>query len=356
MKSVRWILLLLSLWGFPGPASYGYPPTLLLGVQGGGIWFEPPEDGADALPLAALSLVAGWRNPTPPGGYWELAASARLLSYFGSPLLSADSERLDLQAGLPLGRSLVELGGGDASPWATARTGSPASALAGGLRLGGGDFQGILTYRGSYLYQPDGVEDFLYQGLSLGAEWERSLRLGLSAGLDFGWEYWLDYFLRDSSNLSTGVPRQDVVGGLRIGLDGLAGFFLDWSLEASTGLRWSTANRFEAAIGLEEGSENRLYAALLAEADWSPHRTVGLQLGSFLRQEWYLTRAALTAALADTGETLRVLSLGLTGRADWTPNNRLFLVLEGSLGRRFANDPAEERWNASLQAGLEYSF
>ncbi|OHD73761.1 MAG: hypothetical protein A2V99_03125 [Spirochaetes bacterium RBG_16_67_19] len=359
MKPVRWILLLLSLWGFPGPASYGYPPTLLLGVQGGGIWFEPPEDGADALPLAALSLAAGWRNPTPPGGYWELAASARLLSYFGLPLLSADSERLDLQAGLPLGRSLVELGGGlDASAMGDGE--DPAHLhprWQAGLRLGPGDFQGILTYRGSYLYQPDDVEDFLYQGLSLGAEWERSLRLGLSAGLDFGWEYWPDWFLLNGAGASTGVPRQDVLGGLRIGLDGLAGFFLDWSLEASTGLRWSTANRYPSlALGLEEGSENSLYAALRAEADWSPHRSVGLQLGSFLRQEWYLTRAALTAASVDTGETLRVLSLGLTARADWTPNNRLFLVLEGSLGRRFANDPAEERWNASMQAGLEYSF
>jgi hypothetical protein len=352
MSPIRWIVVVLSLLGFLGPAAYGYPPTLLLGVQGGGTWFESPEDGEGALPLAAVSLQAGWRNPTPPGGYWELAASARLLSYFGSPLLSADSERLDLQAGLPLGRSLVELEGGlDASAMGDGE--EPVHLhprWQAGLRLGGGDFQGILTYRGSYLYQPDDAEDFLYQGLSLSAEWERSLRLGFSAGLECGWEYWPDYFLLNGSGASTGVPRQDLVGGLRIGLEGLAGFFLDWSLEASTGLRWSTANRFE------EGSENSLYAALRAAADWSPHRAIGLQIGGFLRQEWYLTRAALTAASVDTGETLRVLSLGLTGRADWTPNNRLFLVLEGSVGRRFANDPAEERWNASVQAGLEYSF
>ncbi len=196
-----------------------------------------------------------------------------------------------------------------------------------------------------------------FEGLSLGGEWERSLRLGLAAGLEAGWELWPEYWLRDSSGASTDVPRQDLLGELRLGLDGLAGFFLDWELEASAGLRWSTANRYpSAALGLEEGSENSLHAALGAAAEWSPHRALGLRLEGFLRQEWYLTRAALTAALADTGETLRVLTFSLMARADWTPNNRLFLVLEGSAGRSFANDPAEQRWNASFEAGVEYSF
>jgi RNA polymerase sigma factor (sigma-70 family) len=107
---------------------------------------------------------------------------------------------------------------------------------------------------------------------------------------------------------------------LQVGLDGLAGFFLDWGLEASAGLRWSTANRFISGLGQEEESENNLYTAIRAAADWSPHRAVGLQLEGFLRQEWYLTRAALTEApYADTGESLRVLCLGMTVRADWTP-------------------------------------
>ncbi len=359
MHRVRWILTALIWWGVLAPAAYGYAPTLLLGLQGGGTWFESPEDGEGALPLAAVDLVAGWRNPTPSGGYWGLAASARLLSYFGSPGLLADAERLALEVGLPLDWGLLELEGGlDASAMGDGE--DPAHLhprWQAGLRFGGEAAQGIFAYQGSYLYQPGDDEDFLHQGLSLGGEWERSLRLGLAAGLEAGWELWPEYWLRDSSGASTDVPRQDLLGELRLGLDGLAGFFLDWELEASAGLRWSTANRYpSAALGLEEGSENSLHAALGAAAEWSPHRALGLRLEGFLRQEWYLTRAALTAALADTGETLRVLTFSLMARADWTPNNRLFLVLEGSAGRSFANDPAEQRWNASFEAGVEYSF
>jgi hypothetical protein len=356
MQKNRLILVALSLLGFLGPALYGYSPTLVLGLQGGGTLFESPEDGQGALPLAAVNLLGGWRSPTPAGGYLGLAASARLASYLASPVVFADAETLVLEAGLPLGRGLVELEGSlDASVMGDGE--EPAHLQPrwqAGLRLGGEAAQGILSYRGSYLYQPDEDADFLYQGLSLGAEWERSIRLRLRAGMECGWEYWPEYWLLDGLGDSTGVPRQDAVGGLEAGLDGLAGFFLDWSLGASAGLRWSTANR--SVLGLEEGSENNLYAGLEAAVDWSPHRAVGLQLEGFLRQEWYLTRAALTAVDADTGEPLRVLSLGLTARGDWTPNDRLFLVLEGSLGSRFANDPAEERWNASLYAGVEYSF
>jgi hypothetical protein len=359
MQKVWWIVIVLCLSGFLGPAAFGYTPTLLLGLQGGGYAFESPEDGEDVLPLATVNLLAGWRNPTPAGGYLGLAASARMLSYFGSPIVSADSEKLVLEAGVPLGRSLMELEGGlDASLMGDGE--DPAHVQPrwqAGLRFGGEAAQGLFSYRGSYLYQPGDDEDFLYQGLRLGTEWQRSIQLGLTAGLEAGWEYWPEYWLLDGSGLSTGVARQDVVGALQAGLEGLAWFFLDWSLEASSGLRWSTANRFITGLGLEEGSENNLFASLRAAANWSPHRAVGLQLEGFLRQEWYLSRAALTAApYADTGESLRVLSLGLAARADWTPNDRLFLLLEGSAGRRFANDPAEARWNASLEAGMEYRF
>jgi hypothetical protein len=64
----------------------------------------------------------------------------------------------------------------------------------------------------------------------------------------------------------------------------------------------------------------------------------------------WLERQALS------GETLYVVSLGLDGRVDWTPNGKLFLVAEGTAAHRLANDPAEERWSFSAGLGMEYSF
>jgi hypothetical protein len=354
----------LALPAFLGSAAYGYSPTLVLGLKGGGIAYQSAEEDVYPLvtspgsyPLAALSGVLGWRSPTASGGYVGLAASARLEGYLDAPTILTDLESLAFEAGLPTRGGQFELAAGlEAS--AVGDGEEPAHAepsWQAGLRLGGED-QGTLAYLGFYHYQPSGDEDRLYEGLRAGVDLERSVRLTFHGSLEGGWEYWPEYFLFDASGTQTGEARQDLVGYAQARLKGLAGFFLEWSLGASAGLRWSSANRYTAAAGLEPNSESYLSAGLDGALDWSPHRQVGLQLSGFLLQEWYLSRAALTAAGADTGELLRVLSLGLTARADWTPNNRLFFVAEGRLGRRFANDPTEERWDASIKAGIEYSF
>ncbi len=45
MKNCRLIVVALSFLGLFGPALYGYPPTLVLGLEGGGTLFESPEEG-----------------------------------------------------------------------------------------------------------------------------------------------------------------------------------------------------------------------------------------------------------------------------------------------------------------------
>ena len=80
---------------------------------------------------------------------------------------------------------------------------------------------------------------------------------------------------------------------------------------------------------------------------------MGLQLEGFLRQELYLTRKALSEAGVPTGERLRAFSVGADLRADWTPMEGLFFVLEASVGQRLANETAEQRWNLQGGAGIE---
>jgi len=349
---------LLALAAFP-PALAAYAPGLLLGGGGGGTWYEEPDTGEEALPLAALNLRAGWRQSLETGGYFGFTAAGRLTGYLAEVSTFTDVEALDLILGLPLGAHRMELGAGLTA--SAMGTGDDPAHLRpewrAELMLGRGKLHGEAEDLGSWLWQPADVEDVLSQGARLTAVLDPSIRLGFRGSLRGAWEYWPDFPLYDGTGAVSGERRQDGLGELELGLEGLAGFFFDWSLGVSTGLRWSNANRYLTVLGrLEENSESNGYAGAEAGFQWSPSRALGLQLDGFLRQEWYLERAALTAAGADTGERLRVLSAGFSLRGDWTPNGRLFLALEGSAGRRFANDPAEERWNVTLEAGVEYSF
>ncbi len=119
----------------------------------------------------------------------------------------------------------------------------------------------------------------------------------------------------------------------------------------------SNANRYLDTPGiLEQRSESNLFFTFNGGWAWSPHRQVSLELGAFARQELYLQRDALTETEMLSGVPLRVFSVGTDLRGDWTPNDRMFLVLELSAARRFANEPAESWWNLLARAGVEFSL
>ena len=321
-------------------------------------WYDSSDTGAGALPLTALAVQFGWRQAFAAGGYFGLTAASRLVGYWSEASTFTDAESLDLIAGFPLARTRLELGAGlEASAMGS---GDEAAHLRpdwrANLRFGSGSVHGELEYRGAFYFLPGEITDVFSQGIQATAVYERSVRLGLRSSLQGTWEYWPDTFLYDVTGIATSQRRQDVVGGLEVKLEGLAGYFLDWRVGASTGLRFSNANRYLPALGLEANSESSWYLSADAGLQWSPTRRLNVLLESFVRRDGFLDRAALTASGTDTGETLRVLSGGFSLRGDWTPDSRLFVVLEGSAARRFANDPLEERWNLRVEAGVEYSF
>jgi hypothetical protein len=327
-------------------------------LTGGGTWFETPDTGLDALPLTVLAVELGWRRALAAGSYFGLTAAGRLAGYWSESSTFTDAESFELIAGFPLARARLELGAGLSA--SAMGSGEEAAHLRpdwrATLRFGEGPFRGELQYRGAFLWEPDAVEDVFSQGVQVAAGVDPSVRLGLRGGLQGTWECWPDTFLYDATGTATGQRRQDVVGGLEVKLEGLAGYFLDWRAGASAGLRFSNANRYLPALGLEANSESSWYLSADAGLQWSPTRRLNVLLESFLRHDEFLDRSALTASGTDTGETLRVLSGGFSLRGDWTPDSRLFVVLEGSAARRLANDPLEERWNVTVEAGVEYSF
>ncbi len=347
------LLLLALAAAVPAPALSSF----LLGAYGEGL-VSAEQAAPAAVPAVRLGGLADWRTLL-PGGYLALSASALGRAYLYALPVFSDQEDVEMELGLEAGPGRFKTQVNVAA--SALGDGSTAAYLRPDWQLGYQVVEGLvrpaLFYRGSYLLEPAGSEDSLYQGLRLGLGLQPDIRHAFSLDLTAGWALWPETALYDASGALTGASRQDLSAALSAGAEGLAGYFLGWQVTASGGLLLSTANRYLTAVSsLEKGSQDNWFLAGEAGMTWSPHRTVDLELSGFARHESYLYRAALDSAAQPGGEPLRILSVGFNARADWTPDDRFYLVLEGSAARRFANDPAEARWNASIAGGLEVSF
>lgn len=351
-KWLTWSLPLLLLLA-AGLPVHGYAPTLILGVYGEGLL---TEDGSGAAAVRAGSLLS-WRR--------LLGEKASLALHAGSILdrTLVDGQRLydyhtlsiDALIQSPSGFIFGESG----------LSGSLAGTLEGQSRFLRPDWRigyeaqweeirASVSYKGYYFNQPETNEDSLFQGFTLGLEAYPSVRIRYGLEILGGWERWTEWFLHNAGGGETAEKRDDFLGSLKVSTGGLIRYFHDWSIAAEGGVRWSDANRYISS--LEEGSESYLFFTVNGDWAWSPNRQVSLEFGAFARQDLYIQRDALTLAGTLSGVPLRVFSAGADFRGDWTPNDRLFLVLEASASRRSANEPGESRWNCLGRAGVEFSF
>ena len=351
-KWFRWILPFLLVLAVRLPV-HGYAPALILGAYGEGLL---TADGSGEAALRVSGLLS-WRS---------LLAERASLAFYASSVLDRtivdnrqlyDSHTLSIDALIrsPAGLLFGESG---LSGSLTGTLEGQSPYLRPDWRIGYEGYRENLrasvTYRGYYLNQPETNEDSLFQGFTLALEAHPSIRIRYGVEILGGWERWTEWFLYDAVGGETDEKRDDVLGSLKLSAGGMIGYFHDWTIAAEGGVRWSDANRFLSS--LEEGSESVLFFAVNADWAWSPHRQVSLEIGTFARQDLYIMRDALTELGALSGDALRVFSAGADLRGDWTPNDRLFLVLEVSASRRFANEPGESWWNCLGRAGIEYSF
>ena len=337
------LVLGLGLWA--SSAANAEEPLLLLGLAGG-TYVSSTEGSLPSLfPEARVSALGARRAVLAGGGIVSLNAASRLYGYWDSETIFHDRENLILEALLPAGSSTLLVAAGlegsalgtvEAAPFAM-----PDWRF--GLQTPGELWRAEFQLRGHYLYEPQDMEDVLYQAARVSLTYDPSIRWGLVSALEAGWEYRPEYPAVEA------IPAQGVLVRAEAGLEGLLGYFLDWSLRSYGGLHLSNATG-------SPDSESSWFFAGEGDLSWSPHRRVSLHLGGFARYDSWLQRQALTSGGTPSGQTLYALSLGLNGRADWTPNGKLFLLVEGSAARRLANDPAEERWSLSAELGLEYSF
>jgi hypothetical protein len=304
--------------------SYGYAPTLLLGLYGQE-FFSGDQTGQVGIRGSAL---LSWRVLM--GESASLSLYGRSIAEF-SPLRSGqfyDSHTLALEALVRgEGRRVSLEGGLSGSGYGTFEDQAPylrPDWRVSFERLGEVTLTSVAC-SGYYLYEPFGSEDALFQGLTAGLFMDPSIRLRYGMEILAGWEYW------------TEQDRHDLLGSLNASAGGLIGYFLDWGIAAEIGLRWP-----------QNSGERNPYFSLHTDWAWSPHRQVSLELGAFARDDLYLGPA--------TGVESYELSTGFDFRGDWTPNDRLYLVAELSAACRFADDPPQERWSVTARTGVEFSF
>ena len=287
------ILLLLCMGSLP---SYGYEPTVLLGVYGQELFSSDQGTQTGIRSSALLSWRTLVADKTSLGFY---ARSMVDLNFLGDAWC-CDSHILALEAMVRAegGRLLLE-GGFSGSGNGTIEGQVPY--LRPDWRIGferfGADALCTIAYSGYYLHQPSDSDDALFQGLTAGVVMDPSIRLRYGMEILGGWENW------------TEQDRSDLLGSLKASVGGLIGYFVDWGIGAQGGLRWS-----------DQSAESNLYFNLDSEWAWSPRRQVSLELSAFAREELYLW----SQTAADVSE----LSTGADFRADWTPNDRLYLVTE----------------------------
>jgi len=364
LKSIFKVLILAVLFftiTFSSLLADGYPPTIVFGLYGTNTTYAQKGSRPETLGGIEASGLLGWRTPSFNGGYFSLNSSISVFYYFFGIEELDDFENTSIEIAIPLENNRIKIGGGVDSSFAG--TGSYSEYLrpyweAGYyIKRGRKKVQPFFIYRGYYLNQPNFYEDSIFHEGELGMEYSPSIWRGYKISLKGGVESFFEYPVYDSKGNITGNKRNDYSVDINLEVNGLLGYFSDYSINTTISLLSSNANRYVSTPGyLDENSESKLTILVEGEIGWSPNRRINLQASPYVGYEPYFGRDALNEQGNPTGETLKIFTAGSSFRADYTLNNNFFLVIKGTGAVKRANDPRESGWSLNLSGGIEYAF
>ncbi len=201
------------------------------------------------------------------------------------------------------------------------------------LRAGLAEFSDGKTLRVEYAGYvaglPDSPEDYFYEGVHLVYRVDPSIFLGYELAAGGGWEYHYEQ-----------TDRHDIVLDIAGTIDGLAGYFTDWTVTA--GFSWRGSNTTIAA-----DSEDRMVATIDAEVFTSPHQSLTLEGTLSAAGSRYLSRTY------GDGKLL-FLETEASARAEWSPNQKTYLSLEAAFGYNLSNDPLLGGWHVKSLLTLTF--
>ena len=96
-----------------------------------------------------------------------------------------------------------------------------------------------------------------------------------------------------------------------------------------------------------EHPEDRVQVVVDTGIFTSPHRSLTIDGAIFADGTWYVSRPARYLDGFYGVDDLLLLDIGASARADWTPNQRIYLALDAEFGYSFSNDAFVGGWYAN---------
>lgn len=335
------------------------PPSVVIGVWSGPETVEQMEQGSLTNLRSGLDVAAGWRYFFDRGGY--VSISSDIAAVLTGRSVFDDRETVFLETMVPLAGSTLEASAGISTSFVSTEESSvfasPSWDLGWSVPLVPSRLRFKIEYGGYQLHAPSASWDHVAQDVNVALRLDPSLRWGAELGVRGGREQWSEWFLLASDGNLMASTREDWIVAVQLQTDGMLGYFADWELSGSFGSRSSSANLYYASLDMYvPDSEGRLFASAGSALSWSPHQS--LALGSSLRADfaWYRDLYAIDKEGLLTQELLHRTDLGLSVRADWTPNHRVFFVVESDGGYSLSNSAGIGGWFIRTTAGVDLSF
>ena len=312
---------------------------------------SPGEDWYDLYGNVGLSV--GVRGGLSAGEYY--AITSRIEARIYDDLIAVDREHIHLKMRL---NSVSFEAGLLASIMETDRNQRyihPNWRLGADIPVAGDDGDLELAYDGFLFSIPTTNGDLFFEGIRVGYRADPSLSFGYRVEIGGGWEYYYEQPLyTDGGGLSPEL-RHDVLLDLSATFDGMLGYFTEWGLSGGVGWRSSTAN-YATVDYLLTSTEDRIVASAGAEIFSSPHRSWTLEGTFSFDQTWYLFNPVNDINGGFGTQKLQVLDLAAGVRIDWSPIQRMYLVLAADGAYSLSNDPFIGGWYLDVSAGVTLSL
>ena len=351
------VVITLFLTGCALSSLAAFSPTLIAGASAESSSYST----ADSSQWYRFYGIGSWRTTLTENGYAAIEGDAELSYSPEKEGVLSDNETLSLTFGYfgAAGTTVLDIGclssfddadfGTTVNPeWSAEYSFSPQSASS--------SLEPYLGYSGEYLYQELGTTDKSVQTASLGIAHNPSIIRGYRLELTGSGTFWNEKYLYDSVGSETGTLRRDYETAVEAEVNGLAGYFADWSLIIDGGVLFSNGNSLTELGEVQKDSFDAWFNGVETEWSWSPARSLQFAVNLYSESRSYLQRKVLNEDGSIGSDLLSTVNVGGNISADWTPDDRMYFILSLFGSRTFSNDANFEAWNLGISGSIEYGF